>query len=137
MCFPAPHILPLQHTYIFCHNTKNVNMIFDVSPYLEACLLYQEPFSFLLDSNVSVLLQPRLFDKLMSHTGSGNYYHYVSFLISIWGCERVALIKQKYPNKNFPRNKEELHLWSLFLFLIFKIYWNDKYLFQQIYCKPK
>ena len=70
-------------------------MIFDVSPHLEACLLYQEPFSFLLDTNVSVLLQPRLFDKLESHTGSGNYYYYVS-LYSIWGCERVALIKQKF-----------------------------------------
>ena len=70
-------------------------MIFDVSPHLEACLLYQEPFSFLLDTNVSVLLQPRLFDKLESHTGSGNYYYYVS-LYSIWGCEHVALIKQKF-----------------------------------------
>ena len=70
-------------------------MIFDVSPHLEACLLYQEPFSFLLDTNVSVLLQPRLFDKLESHTGSGNYYYYVS-LYSIWGCECVALIKQKF-----------------------------------------
>lgn len=52
-------------------------MIFGVSPHLEARLLYQEPFGFLLDTNVSVLLQPRLFDKLVSHTGSGNYYHYV------------------------------------------------------------
>ena len=76
--FSAPHILPLQPTYISCHSTQNAKMIFDVSPHLEACLLYQEPFSFLLDTNVSVLLQPRLFDKLESHTGSGNYYYYVS-----------------------------------------------------------
>ena len=69
-------------------------MVFDISPHLEAHLLYQEHFSFLLDTNVSVLLQPRLFDKLVSCTGSGIYYHYVSFY-SIWGCECVALIKKK------------------------------------------
>lgn len=112
-------------------------MVFDISPHLEAHLLYQEHFSFLLDTNVSVLLQPRLFDKLVSCTGSGIYYHYVSFY-SIWGCECVALIKKKkkYPNKNFPQSKE-LHLWSLFLSWSSKSLGTDKYLFQQLYCKPK